>query len=79
VGLAKLGSTHLQKRRIMLLRKITVLLAALSMMMVMSVPPAMAHHDVGHVNNGHKADDSADADEGGGNDHIKQNNGKGND
>ncbi len=63
----------------MLLRKKTVLLSALAMMMVMSVPPAMAHHDVGHTNAGHKADDSADRNQGGGDDHIKQNNGKGND
>jgi len=45
------------------------------MMMVMAVPPAMAHHNVGHTNIGNKADDSADPDKGGGNDHIKQNRG----
>ena len=61
-------------------RKITVLLSALSIMVVMAVPPAMAHHDVGHTNNGHKTDDNADHDQGGGNNHIKTNNrGGGND
>ena len=56
-----------------------MLLAALSMMVVISVPPAMAHHDVGHVNQGHQDDDDLDHDKRGGNDHIKQNNGKDND
>jgi hypothetical protein len=35
-----------------LLRKITILLSALSMMMVMAVPPVMAHHDVDHFAGG---------------------------
>jgi hypothetical protein len=58
------------------------------MMVVMSMPVALAEgkadpkcfetgFPVGC--SGHKADDGADPDEGGGNDHIKQNNGKGND
>jgi hypothetical protein len=75
----------------MLPRKITVLLSALAMMMVMSAPVALA---AGKADpnpkcfvtgfpvgcNGHKGDDGADPDEGGGNDHIKTNNrGGGND
>jgi hypothetical protein len=51
-----------------------VLLAALSMMMVMSVPPAMAHHDVGYVNASelsNKSDDGADTNQGGGQEHIR--------
>jgi len=71
-----------------MLKKIMVLLAALVMMMVMSMPVALA---AGKSNpkceqtfplstcSGHQADDSADPDQGGGNDHIKQNQGKGND
>ena len=31
----------------------------------------MAHHDVGHVNSANKVDDGADANEGGGQDHIR--------
>ncbi len=68
----------------MLRKKLAVLLATV-MMVVMSAAPALAHHDVGHVNgghdtnNGHKLDDGADRDQGGGNDHLKQNKGKGND
>jgi hypothetical protein len=70
-----------------MLRKITVLLAALLMMMV-SMPVAMA---AGKSNpkceqtfplstcQGHQAEDSLDHDQGGGNDHIKQNRGGGND
>jgi hypothetical protein len=65
-----------------------MLLAALSMMMVMSMPVALAE---GKSNpkceqtfslstcNGNQADDSLDHDQGGGNDHMKQNQGKGND
>jgi hypothetical protein len=60
-------------------RRIAVMVAMVLMLGVMSVPPAMAHHDVDHTNAGHKADDSADRNQGGGDDHIKQNNGKGND
>lgn len=72
----------------MLLRKIMVLLAALAMMMVMAMPMALAE---GKSNPkceqtfpnstcaGHQADDSADPDQGGGNDHLKSNQGKGND
>jgi hypothetical protein len=44
----------------------------------MSAAPALAHHDVGHVNNGHKIDVGADHDKGGGNDHFKTNNCGGN-
>ena len=62
----------------MLLRKITVLLSVLAMMMVMAVPPVMADPPVGHTNNGHKLDDNADHDQGGGNNHIKTNNRGGN-
>jgi hypothetical protein len=66
----------------MMLRKITVLLSALAMMMVMSMPVALAHHDAGgHVkeNNGNQLDDGLDHNKGGGNDAIESNNGKGND
>ena len=41
---------------------------------VMSAPPALAHHDVGHVNraeNGNKSDDGLDANEGGGQEHDR--------
>jgi hypothetical protein len=61
-----------------MLRKLTVLLIAL-MMALGTAAPAMAHHQVGHVNNGHQLDDSLDHDKGGGNDHNKVNNGGGND
>ncbi len=62
-----------------MLRKITVLLIAL-MMALGSAAPAMAHHTPDHhFNNGHKLDDNADRDQGGGNNHIKQNHGGGND
>ena len=60
-------------------KKLAVLLATVMMLGVMSVSPAMAHHDVGHTNNGNKADDSLDHDKGGGNDHLKSNQGGGND
>jgi hypothetical protein len=64
----------------MLLRKkLAVLLATVMMFGVMGVSPALAHHDVGHVNQGHKLDDGADPDQGGGNDHIKTNRGGEND
>ena len=59
-------------------RLLVLLMAAMMgvMMVGMSAAPAMA---VPGVNQGHKDDDNADRDQGGGNDHIKQNNGKGND
>ncbi len=47
-------------------RKLTVLLATVMLLGVMSVSPALAHHDVGHDNNGRKSDDGADANKGGG-------------
>ena len=47
------------------------------MMVVMSAAPAMAHHDVDHAIVGHKAEDGLDHNKGGGNDHAKQNRGKG--
>jgi hypothetical protein len=58
-----------------------VLLSALLMMMVMVAPPAMAAQPdaCGGINCGNKLDDSADHDKGGGNDHLKSNQGKGND
>ena len=63
------------------MRKRLVVLLMAVMMLVMSAAPAMAHHDVGHINinQGHQDDDNADRDQGGGNNHIKQNQGKGND
>ena len=60
------------------MRKRLLVLLMAAMIVVMSAAPAMANHNVGHVNQGHKLDDGADPDQGGGNDHIKQNNGKGN-
>jgi hypothetical protein len=63
------------------LRKLTVLLAALSMMMVMLAPPVMAApggNSPCHCQ-GNQPDDGLDPDQGGGNDHIKQNSGGGND
>ncbi len=48
----------------MLRKKLTVLLATVMMLGVMSVSPALAHHDVDHDNSGHKADDNADRDQG---------------
>ena len=49
------------------------------MMMVMSMPVALANHDnVGHGNQGHQQDDNEDCDQGGGNNHIKQNQSIGN-
>ena len=63
----------------MLRKKLAVLLAAVMMLGVMSVSPAMAAAG-GNCGFpcGHQADDSLDHDQGGGNDHIKTNNGKGN-
>jgi hypothetical protein len=57
-----------------MLRRIAVLLAVLATMMVMSVPPVMANHDVGHTNQserGNKSDDGTDANKGGGQEHIR--------
>jgi hypothetical protein len=51
----------------MLLRKLTVLLSVLAMMLVMSVPPAMA--DPG-FNRGNKGEDGLDANQGGGQEKI---------
>jgi hypothetical protein len=47
--------------------------AALSIMVVMSTPPVMAAPG---VNNGHKLEDSADANQGGGQEHPKNGNRK---
>jgi len=52
-------------------KRVAVLLAALSVMMVMAVPPVMAVPAGGfHVNNGHKADDGGDKNLGGGQEKI---------
>jgi hypothetical protein len=59
-----------------LLRKRLLVLLMAAMMGVTSAAPAIA---VPGVNQGHQDDDDADRDQGGGNDHIKQNQGKGND
>ena len=62
------------------MRKRLLVLVMAAFMVAMSAAPALAHHDVGHFNQGHKLDDSPeDRDQGGGNDHIKQNQGSGND
>jgi hypothetical protein len=37
-----------------------------AMVMMVAAPPALAHHDVGHVNNGNKISDGPDANQGGG-------------
>ena len=57
----------------MLFRKLTVLLSALAVMGVMMAPPVMA--DPG-FNKGHKAEDGADANQGGGQEHSKNANQK---
>ncbi len=51
------------------------------MMLVMAVPPAMAAQPdaCGAINCANKLDDRTDHDKGGGNDHLKSNQGKGND
>ena len=63
-------------------KKLAVLLSALSIMVVMAVPPVMAapggNSPCYHCQ-GNQLDDSADHDQGGGNDHIKSNQGGGND
>jgi hypothetical protein len=64
-----------------MLRKITILLSALTMMMFMAVPPVMAApggNSPCHCQ-GHQTDDGLDHNQGGGQEHIKFNNGKGND
>ncbi len=60
-------------------RRIAVMVAMVMMVLMMSAPSALAHHDVGHAIVGHKAEDGLDHNKGGGNDHAKQNHGKGND
>jgi hypothetical protein len=71
------------------MRKRLLVLLMAAMMVVMSAAPVMAAPKCGLVevapgffvylceNQGHKADDNADPDQGGGNNHIKQNQGKG--
>ena len=54
-------------------RKLTVLLMAV-MMVMMSAAPALAFHNVDHVNrseNGNKSNDGVDANQGGGQEHIR--------
>ena len=58
-------------------RKLMALLMTV-MLLVMSAAPALAHHQVGHANAGHQADDGLDNNQGGGNDHIKTNHRGGN-
>ncbi len=57
----------------LLRRKLTVLLMAV-MLLMLSAAPALAHHDVGHVNNGNKSHDGADANQGGGQEKAKNEN-----
>jgi hypothetical protein len=66
---------------VLLRKKLTVLLATVMMLGVMSVSPALAAPGGNSPCNpcGHQADDTLDRNKGGGDDHIKQNNGKGND
>ena len=56
-------------------KKLAVLLAAVMMLGVMSAP-ALAHHDIGHVNNGNQRFDSGDANAGGGQEKPKNENRK---
>jgi hypothetical protein len=63
-------------------RRIAVMVAMVMMVLMMSAAPALAHHDIGHTNNGTKVNDGADRDQGGGNDapkKAKENQGGGND
>ena len=61
----------------MLLRKrLAVLLSALAIMVVMSVPPVMADPVGGFGNEGHKGDDGADHNKGGGQEKPKNENRK---
>jgi hypothetical protein len=60
-----------RRTREVLRKKLAVLLAAV-MMLVVSAAPALAHHQVGHDNHGNKGNDGADANQGGGQEHIRQ-------
>ena len=40
-------------------RRIAAMVAMVMMVLMMAAAPAVAHHDVGHVNNGNKLDDGA--------------------
>ena len=67
-GLMSLAPTDGRGAQVVLRRRLTVLLATV-MMVMMSAAPALAHHDVGHVNasdNGNKPNDGLDANQGGG-------------
>ena len=48
-----------------------MLLVAQLTALMMSMPVAMAHHDVGHLNSGNKANDGLDANNGGGQEKAK--------
>jgi hypothetical protein len=58
-------------------RRIAAMVAMVMMVLMMSAPPALAHHDVGHVNSGvgielgNKSSDGADANKGGGQEHPR--------
>ena len=58
------------------MRKRLLVLVMAAFMVVMSAPPAMANHGFNH---GNQLDDNEDRDRGGGNNHLKHNQGKGND
>ena len=63
-------------------RRIAVMVAMVMMVLMMSAAPALAHHDVDHFNSGNKANDSLDANQGGGQEKTKkakENQGGGND
>jgi hypothetical protein len=62
---------HGRRTQEVLRKKLAVLVAAVMMLGVMSAAPALAHHDAGHFNNGNQAGDGADANEGGGQEHIR--------
>jgi hypothetical protein len=67
---------------VVLRRKLTVMLATVMLLGVMSAAPALAHHDVDHLNNGNSKPDGPDKNRGGGNDEpkkAKENQGGGND
>jgi hypothetical protein len=57
-------------------RRIAALVAMAMMVLMMSAAPALAHHDVGHANNGNQRFDGGDANEGGGQEKPKNENRK---
>jgi hypothetical protein len=55
-------------------RRIAAMVAMVMIVLMMSAAPAMAFHNVDHVNrseNGNKSDDGLDANKGGGQEHLR--------